>query len=123
MRCTAHKLALAAFGELLRDPVVSASVSAQNWHRRAPTETLPLPLLGMCELGHAGHKQCLLESESKAEDGAPDNSSISSGGELVNFDDDGVQGDAFSVLSDLEDGPWILKGTPSIALFAALHSP
>ena len=53
LRFIAHKLALAAFGELLRGPVVTAWLSAQKWHRRAPAEALPLPLLAVCELEHA----------------------------------------------------------------------
>ena len=44
LRFIAHKLALAAFGELLRGPVVTA------WF---PAEALPLPLLAVCELERA----------------------------------------------------------------------
>ena len=53
LRFIAHKLALAAFGEILRGPVVTAWLSAQKWPRRAPTEALPFPLLAVCELEHA----------------------------------------------------------------------
>ena len=51
-----------------------------------------------------GQEQCLLESETDAENDAADNSNISCEGELVDYGDDSVQSDALSVVTDREDG-------------------
>ena len=57
-----------------------------------------------------GQEQSLLESETEAEDDAADNSSVSSEGELVDFDDDGVQSDwSLTLRMGLYLGPRILN--------------